>query len=163
MTLLDAKDSTKDVDFMCPDNKEYNYLTGILKDLGYKSINARRWKKENEAIVIDLYPGKNIHTTELLESPLKKGNHIHSRNIGRIYLGVLNYYDLISSKIFRGESVDFEDCLKLVQAKGKEIDKDLLVKRFHELASYDVSEERIKGHLRSFLVRWEKEEGLNGK
>lgn len=163
MTLLDVKDSTKDVDFMCPDDKEYSYLVGILKDLGYKQINAIRWKKENELIVMDLYPGKRIHTTELLESPLKEDNHIHLQNTGRIYLGVLNYYDLISSKIFRGDSADFEDCLKLVKIKGKEINKDLLIKRYQELASYDVSEERIKGHLQSFLVRWEKEAGLNEK
>ena len=148
---------------MCPDDKEYNYLIKILKDLGYKQVNAMRWKRENELFDIDLFPDKKIHTTELLESPLEKGNHIFLQNIGRIYIGILNYYDLISSKLFRGEGVDFEDCLMLAKVKGKEIDKDLLIKRYQELASYDVSEERIKGHLQSFLVRWEREAKLNGK
>lgn len=156
MTLLDVKASTKDIDFMVPDDKEYIYLTGILKDIGYKNEGGARWKKERELFEIDLYAGKYIHTTELLESPLKEGNHIFLRNIGRLYLGVLNFYDLISSKLFRGTSVDYDDCLMLAKSRGQEIDKDLLTKRYMELARYDIAEDRIKGHLQSFITRWEK-------
>lgn len=163
MTLLDVKASTKDIDFMVPDDKEYVYLTKVLKEIGYKPENAARWKKEGELFVIDLYAGNKIHTTELLESPIKEGNHIFLQNIGRLYIGILNFYDLISSKLMRGASVDFDDCLTLVKARGKEIDKNLLAKRYNELIRYDTSEERIKGHLESFLSRWEKKVGENGK
>lgn len=157
LTLLDIKASTKDIDFMVPDPKEYSYLTKVLSDIGYKQLNPARWKKENELFEIDLYSGKKIHTTELLGSPLGEGNHIFLQNIGQFYIGVLNFYDLISSKLFRGTSVDFEDCLMLVRAKQKEINKDLLIKRYNELASYDISEDRIKGHIQSFVERWGKE------
>jgi hypothetical protein len=158
LTLLDIKASTKDIDFIVPDAKEYSYLTKVLGEIGYKQLNPARWKKDNEVFEIDLYPGKKIHTTELLESPLKEGNHIFLQNVGRFYVGVLNYYDLISSKLFRGTSVDFEDCLMLARAKEKEISKELLIKRYDELASYDVAEDRIKGHVQSFLERWERGE-----
>lgn len=157
MTLLDVKASTKDIDFMVPDDKEYIYLAKILRDIGYKNEGGFRWEKENEFFEIDLFAGKSIHTTELLESPLEQGNHIFSQSIGRLYLGILNFYDLISSKLIRGNSVDYEDCLMLVKSKGKEINKDLLRKRYNELISYDVSESRIRGNLESFLVRWGKE------
>ncbi len=163
MTLLDVKASTKDIDFMVPDDNEYAYLTKILRGIGYKQVNPARWKKEGELFEIDLYAGNKIHTTGLLESPLKEGNHIFLQNIGRLYIGILNFYDLISSKLFRGTSVDFEDCLMLVKAKGKEINKDLLIKRYNELASYDVSEDRIKEYLQSFLDRWRKEVNEDGK
>lgn len=157
LTLLDIKASTKDIDFIVPDPKEYSYLTKVLSDIGYKQLNPARWKKENELFEIDLYSDKKIHTTELLGSPLEEGSHIFLQNIGQFYIGVLNFYDLISSKLFRGTSVDFEDCLMLVKAKQKEIDKDLLIKRYNELASYDIAEDRIKGHIWSFVERWGKE------
>lgn len=157
LTLLDIKASTRDIDFMVPDQKEYSYLTKVLRDIGYKQLNPARWKKENELFEIDLYSGKKIHTTELLESPLEEGNHIFLQNVGQFYIGVLNFYDLISSKLFRGTSVDFEDCLMLARAKQKEINKDLLIKRYNELASYDIAEDRIRGHIQSFVERWGKE------
>ncbi len=158
LTLLNIKASTKDIDFMVPDPKEYGYLIKVLSDLGYKQFNPARWQKDNELFEIDLYSGKRIHTTELLESPLEEGNHVFIENVGRFYIGVLNFYDLISSKLFRGTSVDFEDCLMLARAKAKEIDKELLIRRYNELASYDIAQERIKGHLPSFLQRWERGE-----
>lgn len=157
LTLLDIKASTRDIDFMVPDQKEYSYLTKVLRDIGYKQLNPARWKKENELFEIDLYSGKKIHTTELLESPLEEGNHIFLQNVGQFYIGVLNFYDLISSKLFRGTSVDFEDCLMLARAKQKEINKDLLIKRYNELTSYDIAEDRIRGHIQSFVERWGKE------
>ncbi len=36
MTLQDIKESTKDVDFIVPVEKEYKYLVRMLKDLGYQ-------------------------------------------------------------------------------------------------------------------------------
>ena len=40
MTLLGVKASTKDVDFMVPDIREYNYLTKQLPALGYKQTKG---------------------------------------------------------------------------------------------------------------------------
>jgi len=51
--------------------------------------------------VFDLFRGKYIHTTELLESPLEKGNNTIVKEYSNISLSTLNYYDLITSKLFR--------------------------------------------------------------
>ena len=101
MTLMGIKFSTKDIDFIIPEENEHKYLIDILQDLGYKPVRGPGWQKEN-GFIFDLFRGKQIHTTELLESPLKEGNNIFLKEFSHIYLGVLNYYDLITSKLFRG-------------------------------------------------------------
>ncbi|MHA2220397.1 MAG: hypothetical protein ACXACY_31380 [Candidatus Hodarchaeales archaeon] len=63
-----------------------------------------------------------MHTTELLESPLDKNNHTLLKEFSNVYLGVINYYDLIISKLFRATGIDLDDCLSLVKSKRKEID-----------------------------------------
>lgn len=82
MTLLDVKESTKDIDLLVPNEAEYDYLIRMLKQLGYKS---------------------------------------------------------------------------LIRGKKKEIDLKLLVERFRETASFDISEKRINKNLDYFLNRLRKE------
>lgn len=120
LTLLGIKPSTKDIDLLVPVIEEYDYLIGILKQIGYQPATGWGWKK-NGGYIFDLFRGKTIHTTELLESPLEEKNHILVKEFNRIYLGVLNYYDIIISKLFRSTLVDIEDCLQLIKAKKKEI------------------------------------------
>jgi hypothetical protein len=43
MTLLGIKNSTKDIDLIVPDVKEYEYLTKSLKAIGYIQAGAHRW------------------------------------------------------------------------------------------------------------------------
>ena len=142
LTLLGVKPSTKDIDLIVPDLDEYEYLISILQQLGYKSASGWGWKRE-DGFIFDLFRGKSIHTTELLESPLKKENHILVKEFDRVYLGVLNYYDIIISKLFRATSVDLEDCLILIKNKKKDIDLKRLRVRFKETASFDVSEAKV--------------------
>jgi len=98
-----------------------------------------------------------------LESPLKEKNHTLIKEFSYIYLGVLNYYDLIISKLFRGNGVDIEDCSSLIKAKQKDIDLKLLEQRFKETASYDISEDRVNKNLKHFLSTV-KQKGLsNGR
>jgi hypothetical protein len=73
MTLLAVKPSTKDVDFMVPNMAEYNYLIRMLKELGYEPGTASGWQRRRDIFRFDLFPGKRIHTTELLTSPLEPG------------------------------------------------------------------------------------------
>jgi hypothetical protein len=149
LTLLDVKPSTKDIDLLVPVTEECSYLIKTLKDLGYKSASGAGWIRD-DGFIFDLFPGKRVHTTELLESPLDSGNNIPVKEFTRIYLGVLNYYDIIISKLFRGTSVDMEDCLMLIRAKKKEIDIKGLTRRFNETASYDISEDRVLKNLEHF-------------
>ena len=150
MTLLGIKESTKDIDLLVPQEAEYEYLLKVIKDLGYKSVTVSGWAK-NGGFIFDLFKGKKIHTTDLLESPLKEGNHLLVKEFKSIYLGVLNFYDLITSKLFRGSGVDMEDCLLLVKAKRREIDLDILAKRFRETAAYDISEEKVNRNFAHFV------------
>ena len=76
LTLLDIKPSTKDVDFMVPVETEYTYLIKVLRDLGYEQKTGSGWQKKGGIFIFDIFQGKRIHTTELLESPLDEGKHM---------------------------------------------------------------------------------------
>jgi hypothetical protein len=156
MTLLGVKESTKDIDLLVPNETEYDYLIRILKDLGYKPVTGSGWAKDG-GFIFDLFKGKRIHTTELLESPLVEGNHLLVKEFSSVYLGILNFYDLIISKVFRGSGVDMEDSLLLVKAKKQDIDMDLLVERFRETASFDISEEKVNKNMLHFFKILRKE------
>ena len=152
MTLLGIKDSTKDIDLIVPDVKEYEYLIRSLKVIGYVQTGAYRWKLEDTSI-FDIFKGNFVHTTELIESPLKEGNHALFKEMSFIYLGVLNDYDLIISKLFRGTQVDIDDCLALVKYRGVAIDLEKLEGRYRETASYSISEDKTNRNLNLFLER----------
>lgn len=156
LTLLGIKASTKDIDLIVPQAAEYEYLIGILKQLGYKSATGWGWTRQ-DGFIFDLFRGKTIHTTELLESPLEKGNHILFKEFSNIYLAVLNYYDLIISKLFRATAIDIDDCLLLVRNKKKDIDFKLLAQRFKETASFDISEDKVNKNFVHFMKILKKE------
>lgn len=156
LTLLGIKASTKDLDLLIPNLDEYKYLIGILKQLGYKAATGWGWSRQ-EGFIFDIFKGKTIHTTELLNSPLEKGNHIMIKEFANIYLAVLNYYDLIIGKLFRATAIDIDDCLLLVKNRKKDIDLKLLAQRFKETASFDVSEDKVNQNLAYFLKVLKKE------
>ena len=162
LTLLGIKASTKDVDFIVPEPDEYKYLVGILHQLGYVSVSGAGWKRPGEMYIFDLFKGKSVHTTELLESPLRPDGHLLVKEFTHLYVGILNPYDLIVSKLFRCSSVDVDDCLMLVRARRKEIDIKVLAEHFKETAKYDIAEERMMTNWEHFL-RVLKKEGLYGK
>ena len=150
LTLLGIKPTTKDIDFMVPNTDEYTYLVKTLMDLGYKKVTGYGLARDNR-FIFDLFCGNRIHTTELLATPLRVDGNILYDEFTYIYVGILNFYDLIISKLFRGKQIDFEDCIMLVKAKRNEIDLKIFRKRFLETASYDVSEERIIKNMERFL------------
>ncbi len=156
LTLLGVKLSTKDVDLIVPEVKEYDYLIRLLKDLGYKPVTGAGLSRDG-IFIFDLFRGNKIHTTELIEPVLNQGNHIPVKEFSQIYLGVLNYYDILISKLFRATSVDVEDCLLLFKAKRSEIDTDKFINRFRLTASFDVSEESVLKNLEYFLLMLKKE------
>lgn len=158
LTLLGVKPSTKDVDLLVPDLSEYEYLVDTLKQLGYHSASGWGWARD-DGFIFDLFRGKAVHTTELLDSPLEKDRHILIKEFSYIYLGVLNYADLIISKISRAASVDIEDCLALIKSKRKEIEFKYLKERFAETAGYDISRDNMMKNWEHF-VRMLKKEGL---
>jgi hypothetical protein len=153
MTLLGVKASTKDVDFMVPALREYNYLTKQLPAMGYTQTNGPGWQRKGEVFHFDIFRGSNIHTNGLLKSPLEDGRNKLLVEFSHLYIGILNDYDLISSKLMRGTNVDYEDCLMLATAHKNGLDLDKLVAHFHEMVSYDVAEERLRPNIDYFLAR----------
>ena len=162
LTLLKVKPSTKDIDLMVPNLHEHEYLVSILKQLGYKPASCWGWAR-GDGFIFDLFRGKSIHTTELLESPLDKGNNVLVKEFSRIYLGILNYYDIIISKLFRATQIDIDDCLVLVRNKKRDIDFEHLKIRIQETASFDVSEDRVNKNFEHFLKILKKEGLINEK
>ncbi len=158
MTLLQVKPSTKDVDFMIPRANEYGYLIKVLKTLGYEQVTGNGWQRKGDIFRFDLFEGNRIHTTELLKSPLEPDNHTLLKEYSRLYIGILNEYDLIASKLMRGTTVDFEDCLMLMRSMGHRIDVKRLVNHYRELASYDIAEARIAVHIDRFVELLKEEE-----
>jgi hypothetical protein len=152
MTLIGVKPSTKDIDFMSPNVREHDYLTKQLKALGYKQVTGSGWKRDGEDFQFDIFCGSRIHTTELLDSALEKGRHSILMEFSHLYIGILNDYDLISSKLMRGTRVDFEDCLGLAEARQEEIDIEKLIRHFHKMVSYDVTEDRLRPNIDHFLA-----------
>jgi hypothetical protein len=150
LTLLNIKPSTKDIDFIVPDIGEYEYLVRTLNQLGYECASGSGLRRGDD-FVFDLFRGSRVHTTELLESPLEPENHILIKEFSYIYLGVLNFHDLLISKLFRGTSADIEDCLALMLQKENEIDIQIFEQRFRETASYDISEKKVIKNMDYFL------------
>ncbi len=151
MTLLGIKPSTKDVDFMVPNTKEHGYLTKQLRELGYEAVTGYGWKRPREIFHFDLFRGNAIHTTGLLMSPLEEGRHTLLKEYSFLYIGILNDYDLICSKLMRGTRVDFEDCLCLAEARIANISVDRLVEHYNEMISYDVAQDRLKPNVVHFV------------
>jgi len=161
LTLLNIKPSTKDIDLIVPDPEEYDYLLKILDQLGYKSASGSGLRRGDD-FVFDLFRGPRVHTTELLESPLEPANHLLIKEFPYIYLGALNFCDLLITKLFRGTSADMEDCLALMKHKKDHIDIQVFEQRFRATASFDISEERVLKTLAYFL-RLTRERNSNEK
>lgn len=162
MTLLGVKMSTRDVDFVAPDLGEHKYLTEIIQQLGYRPETQHGWQRPGETFRFDIFRGNYVHTTGLLESPLEEGNHTLVRGYSKLYIGVLNDYDLICSKLMRGDRVDYDDCLMLAGAHVTILDIDKLVERFNEMILYDIAEERLKPNI-TYFVEMLHERGLYEK
>jgi len=150
LTLQDLKESTKDVDFLVPEENEYRILIQAIKRLGYRQSAGSGWARD-DGFKFDLFAGKKVFTTELLESPLEEKNHILIRALRKLYVATLNDYDLAISKLFRGDGADIQDCLILVQARGKKFDLEEFKARYRETAKYEINEKRMLNNLEGFL------------
>lgn len=151
MTLLNVKPSTIDIDFLVPRETEHTYLIKTLINAGYKEIITDRRLESPSKFLYDLFRGQSVYSTELFEDPLEEGNNILIREWSNIYLGCLNYYDLIITKLFRGTETDYRDMYLLWQKIYKEIDLDKLKDRYAEHAKYDFNEKRLLENLEYYI------------
>jgi len=151
LTLLGYKPSTLDVDFLIPVVSEHKRLTTFLAQAGYEQLSGHRWKRPDEILLFDLFVGSSVFTTGLLDSPLVAGKNRKIREFNQIYLGVLNSLDLIITKLFRGNEVDFQDCQLLLD--HEKINLADLEERYKETAKYETGEEKVLKNLELFLKR----------
>lgn len=141
LTLLKIKDSTRDIDFTVPMQKEYDRLMKFLEDLGYEEKGGGLAHDDDPNFIYQFWCGNKVFTTDLLDSPLDPGKHILIKRWGHIYLAALNLTDLIITKMFRGTPVDRDDCIAAFatgQVKAEE-----LLERYSEAARYDLNPEKV--------------------
>lgn len=151
LTLLDIKESTKDVDFIIPLPREYHKLYNFLKNIGYIERGGGLAHDNDPLFMYQFWTGSNVFTTELLCSPLEEGRNILIKKLKHIYLGALNLNDLIMTKIFRGTSVDVEDCLAVFQ-KTK-VNPYEVFQHYKEAAQYDLNPDKVMGNFIVFVER----------
>ena len=156
LTIQDLKESTKDVDFLVPDDDEYRALVSTIKKLNYREASGRGWAKD-DGLIFDLFPGKIVFQTELLDSPLDEGRHIPIKAFKKLSVSALNDFDLIISKMFRCTSVDVDDCLRLIKGRGKDFDLEKLKERYKETAQYELNSDEMMKHLNFLLAKLEEQ------
>ena len=141
LTLLNIKESTKDVDLIVPKRNEYDKLVKFLMALNYRYKGNGLAHDDDPNFIYQLWCGNRVFKTDLLDSPLKDNNHTLIKRWSHIYLGALNLSDLIIIKMFRGSPADREDCIAAF-ATGQ-VDAEKLLVRYSEAARYDLNPEKV--------------------
>ncbi len=131
MVLANIKEATKDIDFLTTSGykavKEMFERAGLKEEEGSKNPNI--WYLDNK-IRIDIFFDEFILNLTLPDD--WKGLSEHIRDIGRLKLYILNWYDIIITKIDRSEKRDIEDILSIIEKK--DIDLGKLKERYYKLA-----------------------------
>jgi len=130
MVLKNIKESTKDIDFLTTSGHEeikrlFN-LAGLKEKSSSKVCNI--WYLGNTRI--DIFYEAFIIGTPLPEDWKELSEHM--RDIGKVRLFVLNWYDIIITKIARSEPRDIEDILAII--KKEKVDFKKLKERYYSLA-----------------------------
>lgn len=137
LTLLNIKESTKDIDFVVPVVAECEKLIKFLSTIGYSEKGGGWAHPDDPLFLYQFWCGRRVFTTELLDSPLHAGKHIVVKEWPHIYLGALNLIDLIITKMFRGTGLDVDDCIAVFETG--QVDPQELLERYTATASYDLN------------------------
>ena len=130
MVLKNIKESTKDIDFLT--NEEYGkiknmfILAGLKEESSSKLCNIWRLGK----VRIDIFYDGFIMGVPFPKDWKEKSEKI--KEIGKVKLYILNWYDLIITKISRSEKRDIEDVISII--KTQDIDFKFLKKRYYSIA-----------------------------
>ena len=141
LTLLEIKESTKDIDMIVPVQNEYERLMTFLRTIGYEEKGNGLAHSDDPFFLYQFWVGNRVFTTELIDSPLDPGRNIPIKKWRHIYLGALNLQDLIITKMFRGTQVDIDDCVTAFAVS--KMDPEALLERYAEAAKYDLNPEKM--------------------
>jgi len=160
LTLLEIKDSTKDIDMIVPVQNEYERLMTFLRSIGYQEKGNGLAHPDDPNFQYQFWTGNRVFTTGLLDSPLEPDKNILIKKWKHIYLGALNLQDLIITKMFRGTQVDLDDCVAAFAAS--KMNPEALLERYAESAKYDLNPEKM---IMNFIIFTEAlaEKGLVNK
>jgi len=151
LTLMGIKESTTDADFTVPVETEHDRLLNFLRDLGYQEKGGGWAHPDDPHILFQFWWGNRVFTTNLLNPPLEAGRHVMIKNWQHIYVGALNLVDLITTKMFRGTSVDIEDSIAAF-ATGQ-VDADILFREYSRAAQYDLNPEKMMQNFSHLVER----------
>jgi hypothetical protein len=130
MVLKNIKESTKDIDFLTAEKyekiKRLFELAGLKEESASKACNI--WGLGN--IRIDIFYEGFIVGISFPKDWTSLSEKI--KEIGKVNLYILNWYDLIITKISRAEKRDIEDIIAIL--KSQDIDFDFLKKRYYSIA-----------------------------
>lgn len=115
LTIRGIKPSTLDIDINVGSESEYQYISGLFEEMGFKKDGTMKWTTQ-EGLRFDLFHSSNILGTQLLPDSLKNAKFI--RRFGSIELYTLSLENIIISKLARGFDRDFDD-IKLILEKEK--------------------------------------------
>jgi hypothetical protein len=149
MTLLNIKESTKDIDFVVPVENEYKRLMQFLKKIGYHDAGGGLQHPDDPNFIYQFWSGNQVFTTQLLDPILDEGKHIIVKEWRHIFLGAINLMDLIITKMFRGTSVDISDCIAIFMTG--EIDTAQLLARYRKAARYDLNPDKVMKNFFNFI------------
>jgi len=130
MVLEGIKEATKDIDFLTTESydkiKRIFSLAGLKEESSNKACNI--WRLND--IRIDIFYEGFIFGVPFPDDWKNLSKKI--KEVGKIKLYLLNWYDIIITKISRSEARDIEDILAII--KNQKLDIKFLKKRYYSLA-----------------------------
>jgi len=115
MVLAGYKPSTRDLDFLT--SAKQSEIKKIFDAIGLDEIEdcamCNKWRFNNKRLDIFYMETGMIMGFPLTNNWKKKSKLI--RKSGKIKIFILNWEDIISTKLARGEHRDFEDILKILE------------------------------------------------
>ncbi len=130
MVLAGIKEVTKDIDFLTTEDyskiKQLFLLAGLKEESENKICNI--WRLNN--LRIDIFYDGFIMGISFPEDWKKLSKKI--REIGKIKLYFLNWYDIIITKVSRSETRDIKDIISILDTQ--KLDFEFLKKRYYSIA-----------------------------
>ncbi len=130
MVLKGIKESTKDIDFLT--TEKYEKINKLFKLAGLKEESTGKacniWRLGD--LRIDIFYDGFIMGIPFPNDWKKLSQMI--KEIGKVRLYIINWYDLIITKISRSETRDIADILAII--KSQKIDFNFLKKRYYSIA-----------------------------
>ncbi|HLD54980.1 MAG TPA: DUF6036 family nucleotidyltransferase [Candidatus Nanoarchaeia archaeon] len=147
MVLAGHKSSTRDIDFFTTNS--YQEIKNLFEKIALKEIDStkacNKWKFMDTRL--DIFYSDN---EQILGFPLHekwKENSTHLRKIRKVNLYILNWTDIIATKLARGEERDFEDIIIIIEKENlnfEEFKKHFLEQSEIHAGSFQKGKDNLK-------------------